>query len=119
MLNNYFEYLLADLLTYYYSKYKKSLNQKEFKVSLKELEEYETVHDLLRHFLRGHDLFEPVQVKAYYILNLVGLFYSAIFHFDMIFHIVVKDSKFPSFMIPFIHNSHVLYFFIICFDNSS
>ncbi|MEE1899333.1 hypothetical protein V1389_13360 [Flavobacterium rakeshii] len=46
MLNNYFEYLLADLLSYYYSKFKKSLGGKEFKLVLNELEEYENISDL-------------------------------------------------------------------------
>ncbi len=46
MLNNYFEYLLTDLLTYYYNKFKSSLNEKEFKLSLKELNEYETIEEV-------------------------------------------------------------------------
>jgi hypothetical protein len=46
MLNNYFEYLLTDLLTYYYNKFKNSLNEKEFKLSLKELNEYETIEEV-------------------------------------------------------------------------
>jgi len=46
VLNNYFEYLLTDLLTYYYFKYKNSLNSKELKVSLKELGEYESIEEL-------------------------------------------------------------------------
>lgn len=46
MLNNYFEYLLADLLTYYYNKYKSSLSSKEFKISLREIGEYESIEEL-------------------------------------------------------------------------
>lgn len=46
MLNNYFEYLLTDLLIYHYSKFKSSLNSREFKVSLKELEEYNDLNEL-------------------------------------------------------------------------
>lgn len=46
MLNNYFEYLLTDLLTYYYNKFKNSLNEREFKLSLKELNEYETIEEV-------------------------------------------------------------------------
>lgn len=46
MLNNYFEYLLSDLLTYYYSRYKDSLNSKELKVNLKEINEYESIKEL-------------------------------------------------------------------------
>lgn len=46
MLNNYFEYLLTDLLTYYYNKFKNSLNEKEFKLSLKELNEYENIEEV-------------------------------------------------------------------------
>lgn len=46
VLNNYFEYLLADLLTYYYLKFKNSLNSKELKVSLKDLGEYESIEEL-------------------------------------------------------------------------
>ena len=51
MLNNYFEYLIADLLTYHYTKYKETLNSKEFKVSLKEIEEYESVEELEKHLI--------------------------------------------------------------------
>ncbi|MBL7971823.1 MAG: hypothetical protein JNL03_09915, partial [Prolixibacteraceae bacterium] len=46
VLNNYFEYLLADLLTYYYLKFKSSLNSKELKVSLKDLGEYDSIEEL-------------------------------------------------------------------------
>ena len=45
MLNNYFEYLIADLLSYYYNKFKSSLNDKTFKITLKELSEYETIEE--------------------------------------------------------------------------
>lgn len=45
MLNNYFEYLLTDLLSYYYNKYKNSLDEKEFKLTLKELNEFETIEE--------------------------------------------------------------------------
>ncbi|MEC4054035.1 hypothetical protein VSP10_14745 [Myroides odoratimimus] len=51
MLNNYFEYLIADLLSYHYNKYKDTLNSKEFKVSLKEMIEYETIDDLEKHLI--------------------------------------------------------------------
>jgi hypothetical protein len=51
MLNNYFEYLLADLLTFYYNKFQNSLNAKEFKVSLQELNEYETVEEITKHLI--------------------------------------------------------------------
>ena len=51
MLNNYFEYLIADLLSYHYNKYKDTLNSKEFKVSLKEMAEYETIEDLEKHLI--------------------------------------------------------------------
>lgn len=51
MLNNYFEYLLADLLTYYYNKFQSSLNTKEFKVSLQELNEYETINEIVNHLI--------------------------------------------------------------------
>jgi hypothetical protein len=51
MLNNYFEYLLADLLTYYYDKFQNSLNTKEFKVSLQELNEYETIDEIINHLI--------------------------------------------------------------------
>ncbi|MGV3504660.1 MAG: hypothetical protein ACO1O1_13215 [Adhaeribacter sp.] len=51
MLNNYFEYLLTDLLTYYYNKFKESLNDKDFKLSLKELSEYETIEDATKSLI--------------------------------------------------------------------
>lgn len=51
MLNNYFEYLLADLLTYYYNKFKNSLDAKEFKISLQELNEYENIEELTKSLI--------------------------------------------------------------------
>lgn len=51
ILNNYFEYLLADLLTYYYFKFKNSLNSKELKVSLKDLGEYESIEELEKYLI--------------------------------------------------------------------
>lgn len=51
MLNNYFEYLIADLLSYYYNKFKNTLNSKEFKVSLKEISEYESIEDLEKYLI--------------------------------------------------------------------
>lgn len=51
MLNNYFEYLIADLLSYYYNKYKNSLNEKEFKFTLKELNEYETIEEATKDLI--------------------------------------------------------------------
>jgi len=51
MLNNYFEYLLTDLLTYFYDKFKETLNEKDFKVSLKELNEYETIEDAIKSLI--------------------------------------------------------------------
>lgn len=51
MLNNYFEYLIADLLSYYYNKYKNSLNEKEFKFTLKELNEYETIDEATKDLI--------------------------------------------------------------------
>lgn len=51
MLNNYFEYLIADLLSYYYNKFKNSLNDKEFKVTLKELSEYENIEEATKDII--------------------------------------------------------------------
>lgn len=51
MLNNYFEYLIADLLSYHYNKYKDTLSSKEFRVSLKEMAEYESIEDLEKHLI--------------------------------------------------------------------
>jgi hypothetical protein len=48
MLNNYFEYLLSDLLSYHYNKFKKSLNKKKFNFALKEINEYETVEEFTK-----------------------------------------------------------------------
>jgi len=48
MLNNYFEYLLSDLLSYHYNKYQKSLNEKKFNLALKEINEYETVDEFTK-----------------------------------------------------------------------
>lgn len=51
MLNNYFEYLLTDLLSYYYNKFKDSLSDKEFKVTLKELNEFETIEEATKSLI--------------------------------------------------------------------
>jgi hypothetical protein len=51
MLNNYFEYLIADLLSYYYNKFKNSLNEKEFKFTLKELNEYENIEEATKDLI--------------------------------------------------------------------
>lgn len=51
MLNNYFEYLLADLLNYYYNKFRKSLNDKEFKITLKELTEFENIDEAIKSLI--------------------------------------------------------------------
>lgn len=48
MLNNYLEYLLTDLLAYHYDKFKNSLSEKKFNVTLKDLTEYETVEELTK-----------------------------------------------------------------------
>lgn len=46
ILNNYFEYLISDLLTYYYIHFKNFLISKEFKISLKEMNEYDSIQEL-------------------------------------------------------------------------
>lgn len=46
MFNNYFESLIKNILTFYYVKNIKSLNNKEFKVSLKEINEHDTIEEL-------------------------------------------------------------------------
>lgn len=46
ILNNYFEYLISDLLTYYYTNFKNFLNSKEFKISLQDMNEYESIEEL-------------------------------------------------------------------------
>jgi hypothetical protein len=51
MLNNYFEYLLTDLLSYYYNKFKDSLGDKEFKVTLKELNEFENIEEATKSLI--------------------------------------------------------------------
>ena len=48
MLNNYFEYLLSDLLSYHYNKFQKSLNEKKFNLALKEINEYETIEEVTK-----------------------------------------------------------------------
>lgn len=48
MLNNYFEYLLSDLLSYHYNKYQKSLNEKKFTMNLKEINEFETIEEVTK-----------------------------------------------------------------------
>ena len=52
MLNNYFEYLLADLLSYYYVKFQKVLDDVEFKVSLKDVNDYESIDELVNSLIQ-------------------------------------------------------------------
>ena len=51
MLNNYFEYLLSDLLSYFYNKHQGSLNDKKFDFTLKEINEYETIEEAVKAFV--------------------------------------------------------------------
>ena len=51
ILNNYFEYLISDLLTYYYTNFKDFLKSREFKISLKEMNEYETIQELEEYLI--------------------------------------------------------------------
>ncbi len=48
MLNNYFEYLLSDLLSYHYNKFQKSLNEKKFTLALKEINEYDSIEEVTK-----------------------------------------------------------------------
>ena len=48
MLNNYFEYLLSDLLSYHYNKFQKSLNEKKFNLALKEINEFESIEEFTK-----------------------------------------------------------------------
>jgi len=51
MLNNYFEYLLSDLLSYYYNKFQKSLNEKKFNLALKEINDYESIEEFTKSLI--------------------------------------------------------------------
>jgi hypothetical protein len=51
MLNNYFEYLLSDLLSYHYSKFQNSLNEKKFNIALKEINEFDTIEDFTKSLI--------------------------------------------------------------------
>ena len=51
MLNNYFEYLLSDLLAYHYDKFQSSLNEKNFNLALKEVNEYETLEEFTKSLI--------------------------------------------------------------------
>lgn len=51
MLNNYFEYLLSDLLSYHYNKFQKSLNEKKFGIALKEINEFESIEEFTRSLI--------------------------------------------------------------------
>lgn len=51
MLNSFFEYLQADLLTFYYFKYQNSLSEKEFKASLREINEHDSVDSLVKSMI--------------------------------------------------------------------
>ncbi|GAB3638635.1 hypothetical protein GCM10027422_42250 [Hymenobacter arcticus] len=51
MLSNYFEYLLSDLLAYYYNKYQGNLKEKKFNLTLKEINEYETIAEAVQAFI--------------------------------------------------------------------
>jgi len=51
MLNNYFEYLISDLLSYYYSKFQNSLNEKKFNIALKEINEFDSLEDFTKSLI--------------------------------------------------------------------
>lgn len=51
MLNNFFEYLISDLLTFYYFKYQNSLIEKEFKVTLREINENESIETFVKSMI--------------------------------------------------------------------
>mgnify|MGYP000539146023 CR=1 FL=1 len=51
LLNSYFEYLLTDLMKYYYLKYKESIGDKDLKISLTELSEYNSIEELKEHLV--------------------------------------------------------------------
>lgn len=51
MLNNYFEYLLADLLSYYYNKFDGSISNKEIVTSLGHLNEFESIEDFKKDLI--------------------------------------------------------------------
>lgn len=51
LLNNYFEYLITEIITYYHVKFKSTFDNKDFKVSLKEISEFENVDDLSNHLI--------------------------------------------------------------------
>jgi hypothetical protein len=54
ILNNYFEYLISDLLKYYYKKFRESLNNEKFNTTIKELNGYETVQEITEHLILKH-----------------------------------------------------------------
>jgi hypothetical protein len=52
MLNNYFEYLLADLLSYYYNKFDGSISSNEMVTTLGHLNEFETIEDFKKDLIQ-------------------------------------------------------------------
>lgn len=52
MLNNYFEYLLADLLSYYYNKYDGSISSNEMVTTLGHLNEFESIEDFKKDLIQ-------------------------------------------------------------------
>lgn len=52
MLNNYFEYLLADLLSYYYNKFDGSISGNEMVTTLGHLNEFETIDDFKKDLIQ-------------------------------------------------------------------
>ena len=51
MLNNYFEYLFSDLLTYHFKKNKSSIESKKISISLEELKKYTSIDEAYDDFL--------------------------------------------------------------------
>lgn len=51
MLNNYFEYLLADLMSYHYEKFRDTLNEKKLQATLKEISEFDSMEDLVKYLI--------------------------------------------------------------------
>jgi hypothetical protein len=52
MLNNYFEYLLSDLLSYYYNKFDGSISNNEMVTTLEHLNEFDTIEDFKKDLIQ-------------------------------------------------------------------
>lgn len=103
MLNNYFEYLLADLLSYYYNKFDGSISSNELVTSLIHLSEFESIEDLKRDLIQKEVESKLISMTFPELLNHFGNFLNVELCNDIINWSVIEEFRERRHLI--VHNS--------------